>query len=49
MAIYIVMGWVAPVAVAPLLQWLDVAGFAWLVAGGVFYIGGIVFMRLTRA
>jgi hemolysin III len=51
--IYVVMGWVALVALFPLLQALGPAGFAWLAAGGLFYTIGIVFYaldtRLTHA
>ena len=41
--IYIVMGWVALVALVQLLHALGPVGFAWLVAGGLFYTIGIVF------
>jgi hemolysin III len=51
--IYLLMGWVALVAFIPLLRALGPAGFAWLVAGGLFYTVGIVFYaldtRLTHA
>jgi len=51
--IYVVMGWVALVALIPLLQALGGAGFAWLATGGLFYTIGIVFYaidtRLTHA
>ncbi|HUW00063.1 MAG TPA: hemolysin III family protein [Gallionella sp.] len=51
--IYIAMGWVALVALVQLLHALGPAGFAWLVAGGLFYTIGIVFYvidtRLTHA
>ena len=46
MAIYIVMGWAALVALVPLLAALGPAGFAWVAAGGVFYTVGIVFYAL---
>lgn len=42
-AIYIVMGWVALVALVPMLKVLGTAGFAWVAAGGIFYTVGIVF------
>jgi hemolysin III len=45
-AIYVVMGWLALVAIVPLLQALGLAGFAWLLAGGLFYTVGIVFFAL---
>lgn len=41
--IYLLMGWVALVAVVPLLAVLSWSGFAWLVAGGVAYTVGVVF------
>ena len=43
LVIYIVMGWLAVVAVSPLWRALNPAGFAWLVAGGVLYTIGIAF------
>lgn len=51
--LYVVMGWVVLVALPPLWRALGAAGFAWLLAGGVFYTVGIVFYaldsRLTHA
>ena len=44
--IYVVMGWVALVALVPLRHALGPAGFAWILAGGLFYTGGIVFYAL---
>lgn len=41
--LYVVMGWIALVAVVPLLEALGPAGFGWVAAGGVFYTVGIVF------
>lgn len=43
LVIYILMGWVALIAVTPLIAALTPAGFAWLVGGGIFYTVGIVF------
>ncbi|HEX9720210.1 MAG TPA: hemolysin III family protein [Ramlibacter sp.] len=43
LVIYIVMGWLALVAVLPLWQALKPAGFAWLLAGGAMYTIGILF------
>ena len=43
LVIYLLMGWLALVAVMPLWQALTPSGFAWLVAGGLFYTVGIVF------
>ncbi|MDF2465900.1 MAG: channel protein hemolysin family, partial [Ramlibacter sp.] len=44
--IYIVMGWLALVAISPLWLALKPAGFAWLAAGGLLYTVGIVFYAL---
>jgi hemolysin III len=41
--IYLLMGWVALLAWAPLRQALGPSGFAWLVAGGALYTVGIAF------
>jgi hemolysin III len=43
LVIYVVMGWLALVAVAPLWLALKPAGFAWLATGGVLYTLGIAF------
>lgn len=43
LAIYILMGWIALIAVLPLIEALTPAGFAWVAAGGVVYTAGIVF------
>ncbi len=45
-AIYILMGWLAVVALGPLMAVLGAGGLAWLVAGGVFYTAGIAFYAL---
>lgn len=41
--IYVLMGWVALVAVVPLVHALSGAGFAWVAAGGIIYTVGIIF------
>lgn len=41
--IYVLMGWVALVAVVPLVEALGWGGFGWVAAGGVVYTAGIVF------
>lgn len=46
--IYILMGWLAMVAVVPLWRALTPAGFAWLAAGGACYTLGIVFYVLDH-
>lgn len=44
--LYLVMGWLALVAFRPLVAALPFGGLAWLVAGGVLYTGGFVFLAL---
>jgi hemolysin III len=41
--LYVLMGWLALVAVVPLWNALTPSGFAWLLAGGALYTGGLVF------
>lgn len=43
LVIYVVMGWLALLAVSPLWDALTATGFAWLAAGGVLYSVGIIF------
>jgi hemolysin III len=43
LAIYLLMGWAAIVAVAPLIDALSWKGFAWVAAGGIVYTAGIAF------
>ena len=44
--IYLLMGWLALIALRPLTQTLAPAGLAWLVAGGLFYTVGVLFYAL---
>jgi len=46
--IYLVMGWIALIALRPLLQAMPMAGFWWLLAGGLFYTVGIIFYVLDN-
>ncbi|MEK7755183.1 MAG: hemolysin III family protein [Acidobacteriota bacterium] len=48
MLIYVVMGWMAVAALGPLAEALGAPGFAWLLAGGLLYTGGIVFYLLDE-
>ncbi len=43
MVIYILMGWLALVALVPLVTALSWAGFLWVAAGGLVYTIGIIF------
>jgi hemolysin III len=40
---YVLMGWVAVVAIEPITTHMPAAGIAWLVAGGLSYTAGVVF------
>jgi hemolysin III len=44
--IYSLMGWLALVALAPMIHALGLSGFAWVAAGGILYTIGIVFYVL---
>ena len=49
LVVYVLMGWLVLVALKPLLQKRAAgAGFAWLLAGGLFYTGGLVSTCSTR-
>ena len=43
LVIYAVMGWVVVIAIKPLLDHLETAGFAYLAGGGLLYTIGMVF------
>lgn len=43
MIIYLSMGWLVVIATGPLLEALPMAGFYWLLAGGLSYSGGVIF------
>lgn len=40
---YLIMGWVVIIAIKPLLAALPLAGFMWLLAGGLAYSLGVIF------
>lgn len=48
MVLYILMGWLAALAITPLRQVLGATGMFWLVAGGVIYSVGAVIYALDR-
>jgi hemolysin III len=43
LVLYVFMGWLAILAIVPLLSTLSARGFAWLAAGGLLYTGGVYF------
>lgn len=42
-AVYLLMGWLAVIAIKPLLMLVPSGGLLWLLAGGLAYTAGIVF------
>lgn len=46
--IYLLMGWLALIALRPLIEALPAAGLAWLFGGGVCYTLGVVFYALDE-
>ena len=46
--LYIAMGWMALIAIRPLWLHVPVAGWLWLIAGGLAYTGGIAFYAAER-
>ena len=44
--IYLLMGWLIVLALGDIIAALPSAGFAWLVAGGIFYTVGVIFYAL---
>jgi len=46
--IYIAMGWLALIAVKPLIRAVPIAGIIWLVAGGLLYTIGVLFFACKR-
>jgi len=47
-ATYIAMGWLAVVAIVPMVQRLPTATLAWMLAGGIIYTAGTVFYHSER-
>jgi len=47
-AIYVLMGWIALIAIFPILESLSQKGLFWLLAGGAFYTTGTAFFALDK-
>jgi hemolysin III len=47
-ALYVIMGWLAVVAVKPMLMLIPVPGILLIVAGGIAYTGGLAFFAAQR-
>jgi hemolysin III len=43
LTIYLTMGWIIIIAIKPLIQALGMAGFGWLLLGGLAYTFGVIF------
>ena len=43
LVIYLLMGWIVVIAIKPLIHALGIAGFSWLLLGGLFYTFGVIF------
>jgi hemolysin III len=46
--VYLLMGWLAVLAIKPMLLAVPLSGILWLVAGGVMYSVGVVFFAWKR-
>ena len=44
--LYLLMGWTVVIAIDPLLARMPIAGFWWLVAGGLAYTFGVIFFAM---
>ncbi len=47
-AVYLLMGWLALLAIKPMLLSVPLSGLLWLLAGGVLYTAGVVFYALKK-
>ena len=48
MTLYLVMGWLAVVAVKPILILIPLPGILLILAGGLAYTGGLAFLSARR-
>lgn len=48
MSLYLVIGWAAIIAVKPILATVPLNGLAWIAAGGVAYMLGLIFFAWER-
>jgi hemolysin III len=46
--VYVGMGWLALIAIKPLMSAVPPTGMVWLVAGGLFYTVGVLFFAMKR-
>ena len=48
LAYYIIMGWLALIAIKPLFNSIPIESFVWIILGGVAYTSGVVFYSWDR-
>jgi hemolysin III len=48
LAYYIIMGWMALIAVKPLFNAIPIESFVWIILGGVAYTTGVIFFSWHR-
>jgi hemolysin III len=46
--VYVAMGWLVIIAIKPVVAVVPLAAILWLLAGGVFYTGGVVFFAWEK-
>ena len=46
--IYVLMGWIAVIAIVPILEGLSIGGLFWLILGGALYTLGVLFFLMER-
>jgi hemolysin III len=46
--IYIGMGWLVVIVSVPVLKVVPVAGFIWIITGGLFYSIGVIFFKVAK-
>ena len=46
--LYVVMGWLAIIAIRPMLALIPVSGVLWILGGGLAYTSGLVFFGMHR-
>jgi hemolysin III len=46
--VYLLMGWLVVVGIKPVLTFVPLHGFLWLLGGGLFYTVGVFFFAIKR-